>query len=222
MIENKKLVRATYTNEIFGDIRLIYNFDANEVLVCARDVAKAFGFADPSRSVRDICISPVKESHITEGGLQVLNFITRDDFIRLFKHSKSEKCYSCFAFIETIVNDFTDKVIEKYCSESDDYDADYEDEDDDDDVCYGNCEQCDYFDECYPDEDDETSEEFNELIRKHTTEEKDIGDFDNIIEAIEAIGKVITNDGIKINKVIIYDDCEPVFVIEKIRSEDND
>ena len=193
MTDNKQLIRATYTNEAYGDIRTIYNLETDEVLFCARDVAKAFGYADPSRSVRDICVSLIKEAHITDGGLQVLNFIRRYDVIRLFKHSRSENSYDFLFFLESVADDFAEKVFDRYIDEDD------EDEDDDfidyhyPEECNGDFESCPIYDECdeafeygecdgdckncplsddYDDDEydeDETSEEFKKFLEEHTT-----------------------------------------------------
>lgn len=44
MTDNKQLLRATYAYEDLGDVRTIYNLETDEVLFCARDVAKIFGY----------------------------------------------------------------------------------------------------------------------------------------------------------------------------------
>ena len=89
-MKEKSVFKGKYFNGKFGDIRVILDKEKPEVLFCAKDVAKALGFANPSTSVRDICLNTRKEAHMTDGGLQVLNFIDWGDIYNLYKHSKCE------------------------------------------------------------------------------------------------------------------------------------
>ena len=222
MTDNKQLIRATYTNEAYGDIRTIYNLETDEVLFCARDVAKGFGYADPSRSVRDICVNLIKEAHITDGGLQVLNFVRRYDVVRLFKHSRSENCYDFFFTLEAIANDFAENVFDRYI----DNDGDDGYDDDEPFECFGDCEDCPHYDECAADdeyEDDITSPEFREFLAEHTTDPVDekrpyIG---FLIQSIEEINNCLEDKGVFIAKAEIFSDNKPAYSLVKMGVEGN-
>ena len=113
-MKEKSVFKGKYFNGKFGDIRVILDKEKPEVLFCAKDVAKALGFANPSTSVRDICLNTRKEAHMTDGGLQVLNFIDWGDIYNLYKHSKCEdkkEYIDCLVFIET---DLFDKHFVNY------------------------------------------------------------------------------------------------------------
>lgn len=220
MTDNKQLLRATYAYEDLGDVRAIYNLETYEVLFCARDVAKIFGYADPSRSVRDICVNPIKEVHFTEGGLQVLNFINKYDVIRLFKHSRSEICYDFFFFLEFVAECFEDEVFDRFIN------IDGDDDDDEPFECFGDCEDCPHYDECAADdeyEDDISSPEFREFLAEHTTDPVDekrpyIG---FLIQSIEEINNCLEDKGVFIAKAEIFSNNKPAYSLVKMGVEGN-
>lgn len=61
-------------SEKYGVIRAIHTDDG--LLLCASDVARALGYKKPSNAVRDHCINVVKREFPTNGGAQLMSFIT--------------------------------------------------------------------------------------------------------------------------------------------------
>lgn len=76
-----------FTNELFGSIRTLEQNDGN-VLFCGSDVAKALGYAIPSKAVNTHCKGVSKLEVPTNGGIQQMLFITEGDMYRLITHSK--------------------------------------------------------------------------------------------------------------------------------------
>lgn len=82
-MENKLEV---FKNEEFGDIRIINHGD--KYLFCGSDVAKALGYAIPTKAVNTHCKGVSKMEAPTNGGVQQLLFIPEGDVYRLITHSK--------------------------------------------------------------------------------------------------------------------------------------
>ena len=76
-----------FTNELFGSIRTLEENDG-KVLFCGSDVAKALGYAIPSKAVNTHCKGVSKLEVPTNGGIQQMLFITEGDMYRLITHSK--------------------------------------------------------------------------------------------------------------------------------------
>ena len=72
-----------YEIDDYGKIRVIVDSDTEEVLFCAKDVAKAFGYKEPGKIANKRNLDVIKESHITPGGMQTLNFIDSSEIKRL-------------------------------------------------------------------------------------------------------------------------------------------
>jgi len=75
-----------FQNAEFGQIRTLKNGEA--LLFCGSDVAKALGYAIPSKAVNTHCKGVSKMEAPTNGGNQMLLFITEGDVYRLIVHSK--------------------------------------------------------------------------------------------------------------------------------------
>ena len=82
-MENKITV---FENEEFGNIRTVQ--DGDNTLFCGFDVAKALGYAIPSKAVNTHCKGVSKMEVPTKGGVQRLLFIRECDVYRLIVHSK--------------------------------------------------------------------------------------------------------------------------------------
>lgn len=78
-----------FDNEEFGSIRTTEK-DGN-VLFCGKDVAKALGYARPTKAVKDHCKGVLKQEVLTNGGIQKMNFIREGDLYRLIANSKLPK-----------------------------------------------------------------------------------------------------------------------------------
>ena len=99
-------IRATIDSEVYGTLRLWYNPSEDELLYCAKDAAKMFGFKDPGRSVRNLCRHISKICFNTDGGVQRLNFIGQEDICRLCENSpEPDPCDIC-EYIECVTDDF--------------------------------------------------------------------------------------------------------------------
>lgn len=99
-------IRATIDSEVYGTLRLWYNPSEDELLYCAKDVAKMFGYKDPGRSVRNLCRHIEKISFDTDGGVQRLNFIGQDDICRLCENAPCIDPYDVCEYIESIEENF--------------------------------------------------------------------------------------------------------------------
>ncbi len=109
-MENNNIIRAGYDSDKYGYLRIAYLIDKNIIFYCAKDVAKMFGFRDPSRSVRDNCKTVKKISHYTHGGYQVLNFINVYDVIDLAARSNKTDVYEVFKHITDVGDDFREEA----------------------------------------------------------------------------------------------------------------
>lgn len=79
---------TTYTNDTFGAIRTIEK--DGKIYFCGSDVAKALGYAIPSKAINTHCKSEgVSKMEVpTNGGVQEMLFITEGNVYRLITHSK--------------------------------------------------------------------------------------------------------------------------------------
>lgn len=77
-----------FENDQFGSIRTVE--ENGKVLFCGADVAKALGYAIPSKAVNTHCKSEgVSKMEVpTNGGNQEMLFITEGNLYRLITHSK--------------------------------------------------------------------------------------------------------------------------------------
>ena len=105
-MNKEKSIRTIYESVIYGIVRVYYDAETEELLYCAKDVAKLLGFADPCRSVRSICLRPVRVAFETEGGMQRLNFIDEVDVERLYAHAPAPDAEDVMYFLDDITNDF--------------------------------------------------------------------------------------------------------------------
>lgn len=77
-----------FENEQFGSVRTIEK--DNKIYFCGSDVAKALGYAIPSKAVNTHCKAEgVSKMEVpTNGGIQEMLFITEGNVYRLITHSK--------------------------------------------------------------------------------------------------------------------------------------
>ena len=75
-----------FRNSEFGSIRVIEK--DGKYLFCGSDVAKALGYAIPTKAVNTHCKGVSKMEAPTAGGTQKLLFITEGDVYRLIVHSR--------------------------------------------------------------------------------------------------------------------------------------
>lgn len=75
-----------FRNDQFGEIRTIE--ENGTVLFCGSDVAKALGYANPSKALGDHCKGITKRYTPTNGGNQELSFVPESDLYRLAFSSK--------------------------------------------------------------------------------------------------------------------------------------
>ena len=91
-----------FKNEQFGEVRTV--MDGEKVLFCASDVAKALGYTNPNKAVRDHCRAITKCSTPISGKIQQINFIPEGDVYRLIVRSKlpSAEKFEHWVFDEVI------------------------------------------------------------------------------------------------------------------------
>lgn len=75
-----------FKNEDFGVVRTI--LDGDTLLFCGSDVARALGYAIPSKAVNTHCKGVSKMEAPSPGGTQTMLFITEGDVYRLIVRSK--------------------------------------------------------------------------------------------------------------------------------------
>ncbi len=75
-----------FKNEEFGSIRT--REENGKVLFCGKDVAKALGYANPHKAVREHTKGGLKRNTPTAGGIQEMTFIPEGDVYRLIIRSK--------------------------------------------------------------------------------------------------------------------------------------
>ena len=75
-----------FKNKEFGMVRAIE--DGDKVLFCGSDVAKALGYAIPSKAVNTHCKGVSKMEAPSQGGMQTMLFIPEGDVYRLIARSK--------------------------------------------------------------------------------------------------------------------------------------
>jgi len=79
-----------FNSDDFGEIRASITEDGNPIF-CARDVAVALGYKNPSKAINDHCKGvPIRYPLMTDGGEQLARFITEGDMYRLIASSKLE------------------------------------------------------------------------------------------------------------------------------------
>lgn len=203
-------IRATIDSEVYGTLRLWYNPSEDELLYCAKDVAKMFGYKDPGRSVRNLCRHISKICFNTDGGVQRLNFIGQEDICRLCENSpEPDPCDIC-EYIECVTDDFFCDIENDFADcEDKDYEDDYDEEEDELDIFF----------------DDEHDEGYLELIEKNNAYEipdsseatynylgKDfIEGFEKALDAydflIEAISKALENPELFVKAAVLVADC---------------
>ncbi len=98
-MENKMQI---FQNEEFGQVRVIQ--EDGKYLFCGADVAKALGYARPSKAVIDHCKGVLKRDTLTNGGIQALSYISEGDVYRLIVHSKlpSAECFEQWVYDEVL------------------------------------------------------------------------------------------------------------------------
>ena len=75
-----------FNNSEFGNVRTYYN--GEKLLFCGSDVARALGYAIPSKAVNTHCKGVSKMEAPSPGGSQTMLFITEGDVYRLIVRSK--------------------------------------------------------------------------------------------------------------------------------------
>lgn len=98
-MENKLEI---FKNEEFGEMRTI-NKDG-KIYFCGSDIAKALGYAIPSKAVNTHCKGVSKMKVPTKGGIQEMLFVTEGDVYRLITHSKlpSAEKFESWVFDEVL------------------------------------------------------------------------------------------------------------------------
>lgn len=91
-----------FNNNEFGEVRMIE--ENGKVLFCGADVAKALGYAIPTKAVNTHCKGVSKMEVPTNGGVQNMLFITEGDMYRLIAHSKlpSAEKFESWVFDEVL------------------------------------------------------------------------------------------------------------------------
>ena len=210
---NNTEIRSTTYSEVFGTLRLFYDCGEGELLYCAKDMAKMFGYKDPGRSVRNLCRHISKISFDTDGGVQRLNFINIDDVCRLCKHASTEDLDDLCEYIDLVTVDFFRDLETGFVDcEEDVYDGLFDEDEEFDDVAE------------YPD--DEHDEGYLKLLEKNSAPELPhmdkathdylggdfIDKFSKAIEAYqysqEAIGKALRDPEILIKAALLISEYQ--------------
>ena len=91
-----------FKNDDFGEVRTI-DFDG-KVLFMASDVAKALGYTNPQKAIRDHCKGVNESFYPTNGGEQKANFIPEGDIYRLIVKSQlpSAEKFETWVFEEVL------------------------------------------------------------------------------------------------------------------------
>lgn len=93
-----------FTNEDFGEIRASITEDGNPIF-CARDVAVALGYKNPNDAIAKHCKGiAIRYPLATDGGEQLVRFITEGDMYRLVASSKldSAQKFETWVFDEVL------------------------------------------------------------------------------------------------------------------------
>ncbi len=117
-----------FKNSEFGEIRTIE--ESGKVLFCASDIAKALGYANPSKAVNDHCRYITKRyvPHPQSPNKQIeMSFIPEGDVYRLISHSKlpGAERFESWVFDEVLPSIrkhgvyMTDDVIERTLTDPD-------------------------------------------------------------------------------------------------------
>ena len=83
--EQKMEQLQVFTNEDFGRVRTIR--EDGRVLFCGTDIARALGYSNPRKAVRDHTRGGTKRSTPTDSGFQEMTFIPEGDVYRLIVRS---------------------------------------------------------------------------------------------------------------------------------------
>jgi len=78
-----------FESNLFGEVRTVQ--ENGKILFCGSDVAKALGYAIPTKAINTHCKGVSKIEVPTNGGIQQMLFITEGDLYRLIASSKMEK-----------------------------------------------------------------------------------------------------------------------------------
>lgn len=91
-----------FSSEEFGEVRTI-EID-NKPYFMASDVAKALGYSNPQKAIRDHCKGVNEMDTPTNGGVQKCKFIPEGDIYRLITHSKlpSAEKFETWVFDEVL------------------------------------------------------------------------------------------------------------------------
>ncbi len=91
-----------FKNNEFGEVRTAE--ENGKILFCGSDVARALGYAIPSKAVNTHCKGVSKMEAPTNGGIQNMLFITEGDVYRLIVHSKlpSAEKFESWVFDEVL------------------------------------------------------------------------------------------------------------------------
>lgn len=91
-----------FSSEEFGEIRVVE--EDEEILFCGSDIAKALGYARPSKAIIDHCKGVLKRDTPTNGGTQLISYITEGDVYRLIARSKlpSAEKFESWVFDEVL------------------------------------------------------------------------------------------------------------------------
>ena len=76
-----------FYNSMFGELRILEHNDGR-VLICGKDVASALGYKDTSYAIQAHCKGVCEIPTPTNGGMQMMKFITEGDMYRLIAQSK--------------------------------------------------------------------------------------------------------------------------------------
>lgn len=75
-----------FENQDFGQVRTVT--EDNKIYFCGSDVAKALGYVNPNKAIKDHCKGVTKRDTPTYGGIQEMSFIPEGDIYRLIVRSK--------------------------------------------------------------------------------------------------------------------------------------
>lgn len=91
-----------FQNQEFGEVRTIV--EGEKVFFCGSDVARALGYANPSKALSDHCKGVTKRYTPTAGGAQEMSFIPEGDLYRLIvsSHLPSAEKFERWVFEEVL------------------------------------------------------------------------------------------------------------------------
>ena len=204
---NNTEIRATFESEEYGTLRLYYNPLEDKLLCCAKDAAKMFGYKDPSRSVRNLCRHIEKISFDTDGGVQRLNFIGREDICRLCENAPCIDPWDVCEYIESAEEDFFYDLDNGFIDCDEEEDNDLLIDCDEDDYEDGHDEGfMELLEENNAPEIPELSESTYEYLGKEFIEkfEKALDAYDYLIDAVR---KALENPEFFVKAAVLVADC---------------